>query len=51
MSWVLARSTYWPSTLASIYQNPYWMIHRTGINESRDRLRALYLLNTTSQIG
>jgi TonB-linked SusC/RagA family outer membrane protein len=30
--------TPWPSTLSSIYQNPYWMIHRTGIDEKRDRI-------------
>ncbi|WP_128546466.1 SusC/RagA family TonB-linked outer membrane protein [Larkinella soli] len=30
--------TAWPSTLASIYQNPYWMINRTSINERRDRV-------------
>lgn len=30
--------TAWPSTLASIYQNPYWLINRTAINEKRDRL-------------
>ncbi len=30
--------TYWPSTLSSIYQNPYWMINRTALNESRDRV-------------
>ena len=30
--------TTWPSTLSSIYQNPYWMINRTAINESRDRI-------------
>ena len=30
--------TPFPSTLSSIYQNPYWMIDRTHINESRDRL-------------
>lgn len=30
--------TVWPSTLSSIYQNPYWMINRTAINETRDRL-------------
>ncbi len=23
----------WPSTAPSIYQNPYWMINRTAINE------------------
>ena len=30
--------TPFPSTLSSIYQNPYWMINRTAINESRDRV-------------
>lgn len=30
--------TPWPSTLNSIYQNPYWVLNRTSINESRDRL-------------
>ncbi|MFM9910950.1 MAG: SusC/RagA family TonB-linked outer membrane protein [Chitinophagaceae bacterium] len=30
--------TTFPSTLSSIYQNPYWIIDRTSINESRDRL-------------
>lgn len=30
--------TVFPSTLSSIYQNPYWVINRTAINESRDRL-------------
>ncbi|SDL77274.1 TonB-linked outer membrane protein, SusC/RagA family [Catalinimonas alkaloidigena] len=30
--------TPWPSTLSSIYQNPYWMIHQTAINQSRDRI-------------
>lgn len=30
--------TTWPATLSSIYQNPYWMINRTSLNESRDRL-------------
>ncbi len=30
--------TPFPSTLSSIYQNPYWMIHRTAINETRDRV-------------
>lgn len=30
--------TTWPSTQASIYQNPYWMINRTAINEDRDRI-------------
>jgi TonB-linked SusC/RagA family outer membrane protein len=30
--------TFWPATQRSIYQNPYWMIHRTAINEKRDRI-------------
>lgn len=30
--------TYWPSTLSSIYQNPYWMVDRYAINENRDRI-------------
>jgi TonB-linked SusC/RagA family outer membrane protein len=30
--------TNWPSTLSSIYQNPYWMIYRSELNEKRDRL-------------
>ncbi|MEP6844488.1 MAG: SusC/RagA family TonB-linked outer membrane protein [Panacibacter sp.] len=30
--------TPFPSTLSSIYQNPYWMINRTAINEDRDRV-------------
>ncbi len=30
--------TPWPATLSSIYQNPYWVINRTAINENRDRL-------------
>jgi TonB-linked SusC/RagA family outer membrane protein len=32
------QPTYWPSTLSSIYQNPYWMIYRTELNEKRDRV-------------
>ncbi len=31
-------ATTWPSTLSSIYQNPYWMLNRTSINEVRDRI-------------
>jgi hypothetical protein len=27
-----------PSTLSSIYQNPYWVIDRTHINGNRDRV-------------
>lgn len=30
--------TPFPSTLSSIYQNAYWVINRTSINETRDRL-------------
>lgn len=30
--------TNFPSTLSSIYQNPYWLINRTSINEARDRV-------------
>ena len=30
--------TAWPSTLSSIYQNPYWIINRTAINEDRSRI-------------
>lgn len=30
--------TAFPSTLSSIYQNPYWVINRTSINEVRDRV-------------
>jgi TonB-linked SusC/RagA family outer membrane protein len=28
----------WPSTLNSIYQNPYWMLNKTAINQSRNRI-------------
>lgn len=30
--------TAWPSTLSSIYQNPYWMTNQTAINQYRDRV-------------
>jgi TonB-linked SusC/RagA family outer membrane protein len=30
--------TVWPSTLSSIYQNPYWLLNRTSINAVRDRM-------------
>lgn len=30
--------TAWPSTLNSIYQNPYWVTNKTAINEKRDRV-------------
>jgi TonB-linked SusC/RagA family outer membrane protein len=34
----IPKPTQWPSTLSSIYQNPYWMINRTALNEKRDRI-------------
>lgn len=34
----VAAPTAFPSTLTSIYQNPYWLIHNTAINESRNRV-------------
>jgi TonB-linked SusC/RagA family outer membrane protein len=30
--------TAFPSALSSIYQNPYWVVNRTSINETRDRV-------------
>lgn len=30
--------TPFPATLSAIYQNPYWLINRTHINERRDRV-------------
>ncbi len=30
--------TAFPSALSSIYQNPYWLVNRTSINETRDRV-------------
>ncbi|WP_420147210.1 SusC/RagA family TonB-linked outer membrane protein, partial [Spirosoma sp.] len=30
--------TAWPSTLSSIYQNPYWVVNQTAINQYRDRI-------------
>jgi TonB-linked SusC/RagA family outer membrane protein len=30
--------TNWPSTLSSIYQNPYWLINNTFISEDRQRV-------------
>jgi TonB dependent receptor len=30
--------TPFPSALSSIYQNPYWVVNRTSINETRDRV-------------
>lgn len=30
--------TNWPSTLNSIYQNPYWMLNNTSIQETRERV-------------
>jgi TonB-linked SusC/RagA family outer membrane protein len=44
------EKTPFPSTLASIYQNPYWMTNRVAINEVRDRvigfISAKYKLNS-----
>lgn len=34
----IPEPTPFPSTLSSIYQNPYWMTNRTHINEVRDRV-------------
>lgn len=34
----IAEPTPWPATLEAIYQNPYWMINNTAINEVRDRI-------------
>lgn len=34
----LTIPTAWPSTLNSIYQNPYWVINQTAINQNRDRV-------------
>ena len=28
----------YPSSLPSIYQNPYWLIHNTSLNETRNRI-------------
>jgi TonB-linked SusC/RagA family outer membrane protein len=37
-SYTVANPTNWPSTNNSIYQNPYWMIYNTDINETRNRI-------------
>jgi TonB-linked SusC/RagA family outer membrane protein len=34
----LPEPTKFPTTLSSIYQNAYWVINRTAINETRDRV-------------
>lgn len=34
----LPTPTAWPSTLSSIYQNPYWVTNQTAINQYRDRV-------------
>lgn len=34
----IAVPTNWPSTLSSIYQNPYWMINNSSIGETRERV-------------
>jgi TonB-linked SusC/RagA family outer membrane protein len=36
--------TVWPSTLSSIYQNPYWLINRSVINDFRDRVMGHLIL-------
>jgi TonB-dependent SusC/RagA subfamily outer membrane receptor len=35
--------TPWPSTLNSIYQNPYWIVNRSAINEHRNRVLGFYI--------
>lgn len=45
----LAVPTPWPATLSSIYQNPYWMIYKTTLDEDRDRL--IGFLTATYQIN
>jgi TonB-linked SusC/RagA family outer membrane protein len=34
----ISTPTAFPSALSSIYQNPYWVVNRTSINETRDRV-------------
>jgi TonB-linked SusC/RagA family outer membrane protein len=34
----IATPTPFPSTLSSIYENPYWTVNKQGTNESRDRV-------------
>lgn len=36
----IPNPTFWPSTNNGIYQNAWWMINRTALNESRDRVLA-----------
>jgi TonB-linked SusC/RagA family outer membrane protein len=31
-------ATTWPSTLSSIYQNPYWMVNNTTLDQTRNRV-------------
>jgi hypothetical protein len=33
----IPEPTAWPATDNAIYQNPYWLLNRTSINESRNR--------------
>ena len=35
---VAAPYSSYPSTLTSIYQDPYWMIYNTSMNQTRDRI-------------
>jgi TonB-linked SusC/RagA family outer membrane protein len=34
----IPQPTFWPSTNSGIYQNAWWMINRTSLNETRDRI-------------
>lgn len=34
----IPNPTFWPSTNSGIYQNPFWMLNRTALNETRDRI-------------
>ncbi|MFT4203094.1 MAG: SusC/RagA family TonB-linked outer membrane protein [Chitinophagaceae bacterium] len=38
-------ATDWPSTLSSIYQNPYWMVNNTDITYRRDRIAGFISAN------
>jgi len=44
----LTVPTAWPSTLSSIYQNPYWLTNQTAINQYRDRV--IGFLSATYQL-
>jgi TonB-linked SusC/RagA family outer membrane protein len=34
----LAEPTKYPTSNAALYENPYWIVHKTANNESRDRI-------------